>query len=110
MRWSPLVPLLLALAAGCGGKSAADYANEAQSALDGGDAPKALTLADAALAQDAVKKDAPVAWRVEQIKLEALAKGGNGAEVLANLERLAGTNPKQITAALYRSLADKLKA
>ncbi len=107
---SLLLPLLFALTVACGGKTPAELTTEAQAAFDGGDAAKALTLADAALATDAVKKDAPSAWRLEQIKLEALAKGGKGADVLANLERLAGTNPKQVNAALYRALADKVKA
>ncbi len=105
-----LLPLILALTFACGGKSPADLTKEAQSALDAGDAAKAVTLVDAALAQDAVKKDAPSAWRLEQVKLDALAKTGKGADVLANLERLAGTNPKQVNAALYRALADKVKA
>lgn len=109
MRASFLSFALLLLAA-CGGKSPADLTAEAQSALDGGDAAKAVTLVDAALGQDAVKKDAASTWRLEQVKLDALAKTGKGAEVLSNLERLAGTNPKQVNAALYRALADKVKA
>ena len=110
MRFRSLLPLLLSLPFACGGKSAADYATEAQSSLDGGDAAKALTLVDEALAQDAVKKDAAGTWRLEQIKLDALAKAGKGGEVVSNLERLSGPYAKQITASLYRSLADKVKA
>lgn len=107
---SLLLPLLLLASAACGGKSAADLTKDAQGALDGGDAAKAITLVDAALAQDVVKKDAASAWRLEQIKLEALAKTGKGAEVNTHLERLAGVYPKQVTAALYRALADKARA
>jgi hypothetical protein len=102
--------LAAAFLAGCGSKSPADYHTEARTALDTGDAPEAIRVADEALAQDAVKRDAAAAWRLEQVRLEALAKSGKGAEVTRELERLAGTHPAQVTASLYRSLADKAKA
>lgn len=108
-HWSAVV-LFGAILTACGGKSALDWQNEARAALDGGDAPKAIALVEQALGQDAVKKDAAAAWRLEQIRLEALSKGGNGALVKAELERLAGAYPKQVGASLYRSLADKVKA
>jgi len=106
--WSVLV--LAALLAGCGGKSAADYHNEARSALDGGDTGRALRVAEEGLRADAVKQDAAAAWRLEQIRLEALARSGKGADVKRELERLAGTYAGQVNASLYRSLADKTKA
>jgi len=99
-----------ALLAGCGGKSASDYHNEARSALDGGDTARALRVVEEGLGTDAVKKDPAAAWRLEQIRLEALAKGGKGADVKRELERLAGAYPAQVNASLYRSLADKTKA
>lgn len=105
--------LILAFAAfmsACGGKSAADYHKEAQAALDKGDAAAALRVADEGLAQDAVKRDAAAAWRLETVRLEALAKSGKGADVKRELERLAGTYPGQVNASLYRALADKTKA
>ena len=105
--WSVLV--LAALLAGCGGKSAADYHNEARSALDGGDTGRALRVAEEGLRADAVKQDAAAAWRLEQIRLEALARSGKGADVKRELERLAGTYAGQVNASLYRSLADKTK-
>jgi hypothetical protein len=111
MRYWPVAVVLFgAILVACGGKSAADYQNEARAALDGGDAPKALAVAEQALGQDAVKKDPAAAWRLEQIRLEALSKGGNGALVKTELERLAAAYPKQVGASLYRSLADKVKA
>lgn len=101
---------IAALLAGCGGKSAADYHNEARSALDGGDTARALRVVEEGLGADAVKKDPAAAWRLEQLRLEALAKSGKGADVKRELERLAGTYPAQVNASLYRSLADKAKA
>jgi hypothetical protein len=106
-RWPILI--LAALVVGCGGKSAADYHKEARAALDGGNAAQAIKVADEGLAQGAVKQDAAAAWRLEQVRLEALAKTGKGSEVRKDLERLAGTYPTQVTAALYRSLADRAK-
>jgi hypothetical protein len=102
--------LAAALLAACGGKSADDYHTEARAALEGGDAPRALQLVDEAFARDAAKQDAAAAWRLEQVRLDALAKSGKGAEVTKELDRLAGTYPAQVTAPLYRSLADKAKA
>jgi hypothetical protein len=56
-----------------------------------------------------VKQDAAAAWRLEQIRLEALAKSAKGAQVKSELDRLATAYPKQVNASLYRSLADKAK-
>jgi hypothetical protein len=101
--------LLAAVAVGCGGRSAADYDREARTALDAGNLPQAIKVVEEALAHDAVKQDAAAAWRLEQIRLEALAKSGKGAQVKSELDRLATTYPKQVSASLYRSLADKAK-
>jgi len=103
------VLLLAALPWGCGAKSAADYQTEAQAALDGRDVPKAIALVTEALQQDSVRADAAAAWRLEQIRLEALAKGAKGADVKTQLDRLATAYPTQVNASLYRSLADKTK-
>lgn len=104
-----LLPLLLVAAlAACGGKSADDFRGEAQSALDAGDAAKALQLADEGL--KAVGSDKAMAWRLHQVRLEALARSTKGAEVAAQLETLSAEYAAQTTAALYRSLADKARA
>lgn len=100
---------LAALVTGCGGRSAADYHKDARAALDAGNAAAALRVADEGLARDDVKHDAAAAWRLEQVRLEALAKSGKGADVKRELERLAGTYSGQVSASLYRSLADKTK-
>jgi len=109
MRTLTLIVVLLATVSGCGGKTAADYQKEAQAALDGRDSAKAVQLADAGLATEAVRKDPPAAWRLEQIRLDALAQGGKGAQVATDLDRIAQAYPKQVTAALYRSLADRAR-
>lgn len=105
-----IFPLALALLVACGGASVADRRQEAQAALDAGDYAKALELADATLKDPAAAKDATEAWRLEQLRLDALARSGKGAEVVATLQRLSGTHAAQVNAPLYRSLADKLRA
>jgi hypothetical protein len=109
MRKWPTILLLAALPWGCGDKSAADYQKDAQAALDGRDVPKAIAVVTEALQKDSVRADAAAAWRLEQIRLEALAKGAKGADVKIELDRLATAYPKQVNASLYRSLADKAK-
>ncbi len=89
--------------------SLADREKEARAALDARDYAKARALSEAALADASAQADPATAWRLEQIRLDALAYGKQGAEVVASLERLAGRYPTQVTAALYRSLADRLK-
>lgn len=81
---------------------------EAQKTLEAGDAAKAMQMADEALKQ--AGSDKAVAYRLEQVRLDALAKQGKGSEVAKELERLAGSYPEQVKAALYRALADKTKA
>ena len=109
MHVLPILVLVVSLM-GCGGKSAADYHRDARAALDGGDAAAALRVADEGLAQDAVRRAAAAAWRLEQVRLEALAKSGKGGDVQRELERLAAAYPGQVNASLYRALADKAKA
>ena len=108
MSRNALIVPFLALLLACGA-SLADQEKAARAALDARDFAKARQLADAALASPDAAKDAPTAWRVEQIRLEALANDKQGKEVASTLERLAGTYAAQVNAALYRSLADKLK-
>jgi hypothetical protein len=106
--WSIL--LFAAFVAACGSRSAADYQKDARAALDAGDPSRAIKVVEEGLAQDTTKQDAAGAWRLEQIRLEALASSGKGADVKNDLERLAAVYPKQVSASLYRSLADKVKA
>lgn len=70
----------------------------------------AIQKADEALKLPEVSGDAAKAWRFESARLHAQAAAGKGADVKAGLERLAGSNPKQVTASTYLTLADKVRA
>lgn len=105
-RNASLLALLLLVA--CGGGSPDQKRAEAQAALDAGDAAKAQQLAEEAL--KSVGSDKAMAWRLESLRLEALAKAGKGADVAKELERLAAGYAAQVNAPLYRSLADRAKA
>jgi hypothetical protein len=108
---SALVALLLGGLVGCaGGPDAAALQKDVESALQAKDFAGAVTKADAALQAETIAKDPAKSWRFESLKLEALADGGKGPEVVAGLTRLATTYDKQLTAATYRELADKLRA
>jgi hypothetical protein len=103
-----LVSALSLLAAACGNKSGTDRLAEAQAALNSTQHDSAVAAADQGLATADAKGDPALAWRLEQVRLEGLAAGGKGAQVKTDLERLGAAYPKQVTASLYRSLADKL--
>jgi hypothetical protein len=102
--------LLAASLSGCSsGPDVEALQKDVESAIQAKDYAGAVAKADAALKEEAVSKDPAKAWRFESMKLNALAEGGKGAEVKANLERLAGTYDKQVNASLYHSLADKVR-
>ncbi|MBM4268403.1 MAG: hypothetical protein FJ144_17630 [Deltaproteobacteria bacterium] len=107
-RFLLALPALL-LVLGCEA-SLADREKEARAALDARDFAKARELSEAALASSAAGGDAPTSWRLEQIRVEALANDKQSGEVVLTLERLSNAYPTQVTPGLYRSLAAKLKA
>ena len=102
--------LVFLLACGGGGPSTEDLQKGVEAAVQAKDYVGAVTKADEALKVDAVAKDPAKAWRFESMRLSALADGGKGADVMTALTRLSGAYDKQLTAALYQSLADKLRA
>ncbi|MBM4245691.1 MAG: hypothetical protein FJ148_18110 [Deltaproteobacteria bacterium] len=107
-RW--LIVLSLVALAACKG-SLADHEKNARAALDARDWTGARNISEQALVGVTSGDDAAMAWRLEQIRLDALANDKQGQEVIVTLARL-GANQSyapQITPALYRSLADKLK-
>lgn len=113
---TPLVRTLLAALlvgaalSGCaGGPSAEDLQKGVEAAMTAKDYPGAIAKADEALRVEAIAKDPAKAWRFESMRLQGLADAGKGTEVATTLERLSGLYAKQVTPALYRSLADKLK-
>ncbi len=98
--------LLFALLVGCG-KGVADLQAEAQAALVKGEYASAESTAAQALGLG--KADRPTAWALENIALEAQARGGKGAEAAATLERLAGEYAPQVNAALYLAIGSYVK-
>jgi len=107
-RW--LIVLSLVVLSACKG-SLADHEKNARAALDARDWTGARNISEQALVGVTSGDDAAMAWRLEQIRLDALANDKQGQEVIVTLARL-GANQSyapQITPALYRSLADKLK-
>lgn len=101
--------LALLVLAGCEA-SLADREKEARAALDARNFAKAIELSQAALSAPGAAADAAASWRLEQIRLEALANQKQGKEIVLSLARLSRTNAAQVTPTLYRSLAGKLKA
>ncbi len=101
--------LLLVLLIACGA-SPEDLRKEAQAKLDAGDPAAALQLAETALKDPAIAANKADAWRFESIRLEGLARTSKGGVVATELDRLAGSYSGQVTAALYRSVADKARA
>lgn len=113
-RWLLVLSLLVVSAgvlSGCKG-SLADHEKDARAALDARDWAKARNISEQALVGVTSGDDAAMAWRLEQIRLDALANDKQGQEIIVTLARLGmnQTYSPQITPALYRSLADKLKA
>jgi hypothetical protein len=103
--------LSLAALPGCeSGPDAAAMQADVEAALQAKDYAGAVAKADEALKVEAISKEPAKAWRFESLRLQGLAEGGKGAEVVAGLERLTGAYPTQINPALYRALADKLRA
>jgi hypothetical protein len=100
--------LFLVFLAACAGSGADSY-DEARAALAAGKPGDALAAAETGLARGDTTRDPALAWRLESVRLEALARSGKGAQVKVELERLASRYGAQITASLYRSLADQAK-
>jgi hypothetical protein len=99
---------LLLCAVACGGKTAAEHADAAQAALNSGEYAAARSAAEAALKDEAVKADKGLAWRLEKVRLDALAGQKDEDEMLASLGRLGTTNAAQVDAPLYGSLSISL--
>jgi len=106
----PRALLLCLLLSACGGPSVEDRQKAVQAAIDKGDYTTALADVEQAMADKGVAGDPARAWRFESMRLDALARSGDGDKVKENLERLATSYPAQANAALYRALADKLRA
>ena len=109
----PLRCLLVAgsiflLACGGGGESPRETLAEARKALAEGRYPDVLQAADQALAGGGA--DEVTAWGLELVKLEALARSGDGDATLAQLAKLATERPTNMGANQYAATADQLRA
>jgi hypothetical protein len=103
--------ILVLLSLGCGsGPDPAALQAEVESAIAAKDFPGAVAKADEALKAEVILADPAKAWRFESLRLNALAGGGKGKEVLDSFGRLSAKYDKQLTPALYHSLADKVRA
>jgi hypothetical protein len=108
---SVLVPAFMALclvfSAACGGSDPAARADEAQAALSTGDYGEARSQAEAGLKAGA-SADKSLAWKLERIRVEAIAKLGDGPEVQATLTRLRASYPQQCDASFYAKIGNLL--
>ena len=57
----------------------------------------------------ASSSDEVTSWGLELVKLEALARGGQGEPTLAQLQKLATERPQNIPADQYAATADQLR-
>ncbi len=99
--------LAIALSALACSESARDSLDAARDALAGSEYGDAIAAADAGLA---ASPDDVTRWGLELVKLEALAREGRGEETLAQLEKLAGLRPDQVSASQYSATAGQLRA
>jgi hypothetical protein len=105
MRLFCLLVITLALTA-CA-ETARESLDESRQALAESRYTDAISAADAGLAGET---DEITAWGLELVKLEALARNGQGDETLAQIEALASARPQNMPATQYSATADQLKA
>jgi len=85
-----------------------ECADMASAALAKGDTAEALKCAEAGLKEPSVAGDSATSWRLERVRLEALAMKGDSAVVLSDIQRLGKTYPAQVTADVYAKLSREL--
>jgi len=106
-----LVPALMAaglfFSPACGRADPTRQADDAQAALSSGDYGEARSQAEAGL-KAAGTADRNLAWRLERIRVEALAMQGDGPEVLSTVSRLSSAYPQQCSATYYAKLGTLL--
>ncbi len=88
-------------------ESARDSLGDARQALAESRYDDAVATADAGLAAGG---DEVTLWGLELVRLEALARAGQGDATLALLERLATERPEQLPAIQYSASADQLRS
>jgi tetratricopeptide (TPR) repeat protein len=97
---------LLAMGLASCTESAQDSLGEARAALADARYDEALAAAEVGLANPA---DEVITWGLELVKLEALARGGQGEPALAQLQKLAAERPENVPADQYAAIADQLR-
>jgi hypothetical protein len=102
-RWAVVAAVLLVAACG---ESARDALERSRKALADTRYPEALAAADAGLARS---PDATTSWGLEVVKLEALARSGQGDPTLAQLEKLTAAWPDNMRAEQFAVTADQLR-
>ena len=101
-----LAVLVLSVLAACGGKSPSECCDAADAALKKGSFAEAQSRAEEGLALGGA--DAATAWKLERIKLEALAGNGDLAGLLAGLTAAATNYPGKADDQLYAKLGTAL--
>lgn len=86
--------------------SAPEQLADARQALADATYDDAIAAADAGLAAG---PDEVTEWGLSLVRLEALARSGQGEETLALLERLAAERPKSVLSSQYSATADQLR-
>jgi hypothetical protein len=94
------------LGAACSGGSPQDALGEANEKLAASDWAGAVAAASRGLEQKG--GDPGVRWQLELVRLEAQARGGNGAEARLQIQRLAAEYPPQVDAGMYVTTAERL--
>ncbi|MDJ0786981.1 MAG: hypothetical protein QNK05_09270 [Myxococcota bacterium] len=100
-----LCVLLMALALACSASPQGQLA-DARAALADADYAAAIDAAEAGLAGG---PDEVTAWGLELVKLEALARTGEGEAVVALLDRLGSERPNDVPPSQYSATADQLR-
>lgn len=103
-----LTPLLgLAFLIGCG-PDLEKMKDDAQHALSVGNFSQSREISTRAL-ERLPESEKRLAWSLERIRLEALAREGRAGEALETLERLAAEYPGQANASLHLAIASYVK-
>jgi hypothetical protein len=99
--------LLTALALCACSQSARETLDDARGALAESRYADAIAESDAGLGGSA---DEVTRWGLELVKLEALARDGQGDQTVAQLRALAAKRPEQVPASQYWATADQLRS
>ena len=95
--------LVLGWVLGCA-PSASDLQTQATAALSSMQYDKALELSEQALALGGAQADAVLAWQLQQVRLEAMARKGQGSQVKTTLDQLSGRYPAQVGSTHYLTM------